>query len=551
MESEKQVIIPLTNQQKRGNPVRKKLPMIISLVIFLLVILALIIISVLSLNISTIYNGVLVRNENVGGYTKEKLAVHIQNIYAKAFDNVFITISGPQFERTVMVSEMGINIDIGAMTEKAYSIGREGNFIERLAKISKLRRSPVSIELILNCETENFNDFLDDIRQNTYREIIPSNIVITDNQVILCTGLPGLEIDEEQLISDIINAVKRLESSDITLLLIERTPPPLDVEATLDILNKPPVNAEFVRTSRTTYEIRPHQMGLSLDRAKLMEVVSYVENREKNEYEEIILPVDFIVPDITEGSLKSRLFSDTLASYTTYFTTNSENNYNRGINIGLAAESIDGTLLLPGEEFSFNKVVGPRTAQKGYKTAHIYVAGQIQDGTGGGVCQVSTTLYNAVLRANLEVLERHNHMFTVGYVPLGHDAAVSYGYADLVFTNTTTYPLRITAEVSSGNALTFKIKSTNDYPGLKVKLATKTISTTPIKVVYIDDNTLPRGIETIVEKGMEGYVVDTYIRVYNGDILIKEEKLHRSAYQMYPRKIRRGNSPVAEIIEEP
>ncbi|NLB79028.1 MAG: hypothetical protein GX796_09355, partial [Clostridiaceae bacterium] len=82
---------------------------------------------------STIYNGVLVRNENVGGYTKEKLAVHIQNIYAKAFDNVFITISGPQFERTVMVSEMGINIDIGAMTEKAYSIGREGNFIERLA----------------------------------------------------------------------------------------------------------------------------------------------------------------------------------------------------------------------------------------------------------------------------------------------------------------------------------------------------------------------------------------------------------------------------------
>ena len=105
--------------------------------------------------------------------------------------------------------------------------------------------------------------------------------------------------------------------------------------------------------------------------------------------------------------------------------------------------------------------------------------------------------------------------------------------------------------MSSGNALTFKIKSTNDYPGLKVKLATKTISTTPIKVIYIDDNTLPRGIETIVEKGMEGYVVDTFIRVYNGDILIKEEKLHRSAYQMYPRKIRRGNSPVAEIIEEP
>ena len=549
MESNQLVEVSSTNQEEKARYGRKKLSMLFLSFLFILIIFVFGIFLSILLNSSTIYNGVLIQNENVGGYTKEKLSGHLQNLYAKAFDNIFISISGPQFERTVMVSEIGINIDIEAMIEKAYSIGREGNITERLAKIAKLRRSPVSIELILNCETENFNDFLDDIRQNTYREIIPSNIVVTDDQVILCTGLPGLEVDEEQLKTDIINAVKKLESSNITLRLIERTPPPLDVEATLDILNKPPVDAEFVRTSRTTYEIKPHQMGLSMDRAKLMEVVSYVENRNNNEYEEIILPVEFIVPDITEGVLRSKLFSDTLASYTTYFTTNSENNYNRAINIGLAAESIDGTLLLPGEEFSFNKVVGPRTSKKGYKTAHIYVAGQIQDGTGGGVCQVSTTLYNVVLRANLEVLERHNHMFTVGYVPLGHDAAVSYGYADLVFTNTTNYPLRITAEVSSGNALTFKIKSTNDYPGLKVKLATKTISTTSIKVIYVDDNSLPRGTEKVVENGMEGYVVDTYIRVYNGDILIKEEKLHRSAYQMYPRKILRGISPVAEIIE--
>ena len=290
-------------------------------------------------------------------------------------------------------------------------------------------------------------------------------------------------------------------------------------------------------------------MGLKLDRAKLMEVISYIENREKNEYEEIMLPVEFITPEITKETLEYQLFRDTLASYTTYFNTNTENNYNRSINIRLAAESIDGTLLLPGEEFSFNKVVGPRTAQRGYKTAHIFVAGQIQDGTGGGVCQVSTTLYNAVLRANLEVRERHNHMFTVGYVPLGHDAAVSYGYADLVFTNTTAHPLQIFAKVSQDNSLTFTIKSTNDYPGLKVKLATKTISTTPVKVIYIDDSTLPTGTEKTIENGMEGYVVDTYIRVYNNDILVREEKLHRSVYQMYPRKVLRGNSPVSEIIE--
>jgi len=535
--------------QEKNCLIKNKSPLFYLSVLLILVLFAVIIFLSLLLNTSKVYNGVMIQNENVGGFTKEKLSEHLQSLYSKAFDNISITFSAPQFEKTIMVSQLGIKIDIGAMTEKAFSIGREGNIIERLAKISKLKRNPETVDLILDCSSEKYNEFMDDIRKNTYREIVPPNIFIMDNQVTLCTGIPGLEVDEEKLQTDIINAIKRFESSTVTLPLIKREPPPLDVETTLEMLNKPPVNAEFIRTSRTTYEITPHQMGLKLDRAKLMEVVSYLENRENDEFEEIQLPVEFIAPEITEEDLRSRLFRDTLSSYTTYFSTNSVNNYNRSINIRLAAESIDGTLLLPGEEFSFNKIVGPRTAERGYKTAHVFVAGQIRDGTGGGVCQVSTTLYNAVLRANLKVTERHNHMFTVGYVPLGHDAAVSYGYADLVFTNTTAYPLQIIAKVSSNNALTFTIKSTNDYPGLKVKLATKTISTTPVKVIYIDDNTLPRGTETVLEKGMDGYVVDTYIRVYNGDTLIKEEKLHRSVYQLYPRKILRGIAPTAEIIE--
>jgi len=518
-------------------------------VLSILVLFAAVIFLSLLLNSSKVYNGVMIQNKNVGGFSKEKLSEYLQNYYSKAFDNIFITFSAPQFEKIVMVSQLGIKIDIGAMVEKAFSIGRDGNVIERLAKIARLRRNPETVDLILDFSSDKYNEFLDDIRENTFREITPPNIFITDNQVTLCTGIPGQEVDEEKLQTDIANAIKRFESSSVTLPLLKREPPPVDVETTLEMLNKPPVNAEFVRTSRTTYEIKPHQMGLKLERAKLMQIISYIENRESDEYEEIKLPVEFIAPEVTEEELKSRLFRDTLSTYTTYFSTNNVNNYNRSINIRLAAESIDGTLLLPGEEFSFNKVVGPRTAEMGYKTAHVFVAGQIQDGTGGGVCQVSTTLYNAVLRANLKVTERHNHMFTVGYVPLGHDAAVSYGYADLVFTNTTAYPLQINAKVTSNNALTVTIKSINDYPELKVKLATKTISTTPIKVIYINDNTLPKGTEKVLEKGMEGYVVDTYIRIYNGNTLIKEEKLHRSVYQMYPRKILRGCAPTAEIIE--
>lgn len=380
-------------------------------------------------------------------------------------------------------------------------------------------------------------------------EIIPSNIIIDQESVTLCTGIPGQEADMEHLKTEIIKSVQTLKSARIVIPIIERQPPAIDVETTLQMLNKEPVNAEFVKTSRTTYEIKPHEAGRRIEREKLLEIIDYAENRENTEYEEIPIPVEILPPSLTEADLRAQLFRDTLSTYTTHFNTDNENNYNRSINIGLAAERINGTLLLPGEEFSFNKIVGPRTPEKGYKIAHVFIEGQIRDGTGGGICQVSTTLYNAVLRANLKVTERHNHMFTVGYVPLGHDAAVSYGYADLVFKNTTAHPMRIIAKVTADNYLNFKILSTNDYPNLKVRLATKTISSTPLTIQYIDDLSLPQGTYIVEENGMDGYVVDTYISVLNGESLIKEEKIHRSYYQMLPRKIRRGMAPVYEITE--
>ncbi len=527
---------------------KKHILIFVSAFSILFVLLALAYLTIL-LNSNTIYKGVQIRGTSVDGFTKEELSAYLEDELASLFVDFYVNLDDPQAARTIKVSDMGLKIDIEAMVQSAYSLGRKGNLLDRLVNIAKIRSSPVSIDYVIDTETEDFNNLLDEICDDVYREIIPTNIVIMEDEVILCTGIPGQQADRNLLKEVIISRITTFDPSPLTIPIIKIPPPPLDIETALSTLNREPINAEFVKTTRTTYEIKPHQMGLKLDRGKLMEIISYIESRENKEYEEIIMPVEFIAPEITEGELKAQLFRDTLSSYTTHFNTNNQNNYNRSINIGLAAESIDGTLLLPGEVFSFNEVVGPRTANKGYRTAHIYVAGKITDGTGGGVCQVSTTLYNAVLRANLEVTERHNHMFTVGYVPLGHDAAVSYGYADLVFKNTTPYPLRINATVSSDNYLTFRISSTNDYPDQKVKLATKTISTTPISVQYIDDNTLPQGTFIVDENGLEGYIVDTYIRIYSGEVLIKEEKLHRSVYQMYPRKIKRGTALAFEIIE--
>lgn len=500
------------------------------------------------LNSNTVLHGVRVDGKNVGGLTKEELAKYLTDHYQQAFTDAVLTIRSPSFTRNIAASELGIKIDIEDMVRRAYETGRTGNLLQQLCKRVSLIFKPESIDLSIDTGSEEFAGFLDNVCKDVYKEVVPPNLIIFDDKAILCTGVSGQEADRERLMEDIIQAVKAMKPAQIDIVVKEKLPPSLDFETTYNTLNREPVNAQFIKTSRTTYEIKSHEMGRKIDSDKLKEILNYVEHRDTQEYEEIVLPVEFIEPEITDEELKAQLFRDTIGSYTTYFRTDTQNNINRGHNIELAAKSIDGTILLPGEEFSFNKIVGPRTPQNGYRIAHVFVEGQIRDGTGGGVCQVSTTLYNAVLRSNLEILERHNHMFTVGYVPLGLDAAVSYGYADLVFKNTTGYPLIIYANVSN-NTLSIRIRSTNDYPGLKVKLATKTISSTPRTVQFIDDPSLPLGTTMISENGMDGYIVDTYIKVYNGDVLIREEKLHRSVYQMLPRKVIRGVGPVSEIIE--
>lgn len=533
---------------KKNFPGKQKPALILISVFLLLLCIVFLFYLRLILNTSAVMNGVLVDGRSVGGYTREELSRYLEEHYAGVLDGISLKFTSPHFERNVSLTELGIRADFGAMVQKAYELGRTGNVLERLFKILQLQIKPEQVNLILDFDSEAFYSFLDDICRSVYQEVIPYNIVIMEERVILCTGISGTEADREKLRNDIMKAAYALRPAGIQVPLIKKQPPAFDLETAYNTLNKSPVNAEFIKTSGKTYEIKPHEMGRRISMDALTEIADYVENRENQDYEEIILPVELIPPEVTDEELEAQLFRDTLSSYTTHFTTGTQNNHNRGINIGLAAKSIDGTILLPGEEFSFNKTVGSRTTEKGYKIAHVFVEGQIMDGTGGGVCQVSTTLYNAVLRANLDVLERHNHMFTVGYVPLGMDAAVSYGYADLVFKNTTGYPLLIAADVY-GNSLTFRICSVNDYPNLKVKVASEIIKKIPHTVRYIDDPSMPQGTAEVTDNGSDGYIVDTYTKIFNGDSLIRETKLHRSIYQMLPRKIKRGTYPVSEMVE--
>ena len=199
------------------------------------------------------------------------------------------------------------------------------------------------------------------------------------------------------------------------------------------------------------------------------------------------------------------------------------------------------------EVFSYNKVVGKRTVEEGYKDAKIYVDGGVQDGLAGGICQISSTLYNAVLLANLEVVERRNHTFTTSYLPAGKDATVVYGAIDFQFKNSRQYPIKLEASVKNGIA-EFKIHGMEEEKEYEVRILPVRTASIPYSTTYEEDPTLMPGQEKVVQAGHAGYKVTTYKEVrYNGQIVSKDVISSDTYSPMRTiKKVAPGMIPVAQ-----
>ena len=486
-----------------------------------------------------VYNGITIDGKDVGGMSPVELGGYLKERYGTYLKDINITFFTNDYEKSVSLTDLGISVDTESMGKKALGTGREGFFISRLFEISRLKKHPVYLPMELIVNEAQLGLVTEDVNLYFKTDVTVPNVIISGDTAVLCTGVSGWEVDKEQLRIKIMESLKSLKTCYIHIPVKEVFPPKIDIDAVCSAIVQEPADAEIVNEKGAAI-IKPQTNGRSIEKNALADIVNHVEERELKDYQEIKLPVTVTEPKIKTADLEALLYRDVLSKVSTSFTTTSPNNKNRGINIRLAAQSINGTVLFPGDEFSFNGVVGPRTSDKGYVIAHVFAEGQVKDGYGGGICQVSTTLYDAALFSNFNISERHNHIFAVGYVPLGLDAAVSYGYSDLKFTNTTDYPIRINAEVSDNNILTFSISGTNLYSNVEVKALSKTIKITRATIEYIDDPTLPVGTEITENDGIDGAVVDTYVQIYSGNDLIKDYKLHTSTYTMLPKKVRRG-----------
>jgi len=228
------------------------------------------------------------------------------------------------------------------------------------------------------------------------------------------------------------------------------------------------------------------------------------------------IPVKKYRADITKEDLAALEIREKVAEYSTKFNKAQKG---RTKNIQLAAEQINGLILLPGDVFSFNQVVGERTRDKGYQEAPVFINNQTVSDIGGGVCQVSSTLYNLALLMNLEIIERTNHSLPVSYVPLGRDATVNYGTIDLKFKNNTNSNLLLVTEVVD-DTITAKFFG-KEKPAFTINLISETVRTIPPPVTIKEDKNLLKG-EVKIQPGSPGYVVKLWKTYISGE---KEEKI--------------------------
>lgn len=283
--------------------------------------------------------------------------------------------------------------------------------------------------------------------------------------------------------------------------------------------------------------IKEHEMGYRVNDSKLAEAV---ETALKNEnFDTVKVKVDVIAPEMTTSALGN--FEQVLASY----QTNLGSNKNRHRNIELGAEKINGVRLETAEVFSFNEVVGKVSVEDGYQPAPVIQNGKLVQGVGGGICQVSSTLYQAALNSGMEIVERRNHSLPVGYVPLGLDATIAYGIQDFRFENPYPFPVLIGAWIDDEELHTILLGDINhEKEVIRIETRNQQIINPPVTIV--EDPLLEEEVEIVQQQGQKGYRVSVYRIIGDRENEMKEELISRDYYRPVQRIIRRGTGEELE-----
>ena len=504
------------------------------LVIFLLIIS--VIFSLININNENILNNVSIMGIDVSNMSQEKAKEAVSEVVnAKLTEEMVL--KKDDYETSLNANQISAQFDVETAVSEAFNIGRDGNIITNNYGILSTWLFGRDIECNFNYNEEALDKKIDDVQAKLPGAVVQSSYYIEDEDLIIVKGKSGLAIKKDELETNILNKIKDVNKKyDITTIPTEeKEPDEINLEQIKNEIYKEPQDA-YVSTNPTT--VHTHVNGV--DFAVSMEEAQKIISEDKDEY---VIPLKITVPDKTLSDLGEEAFPDELGTYTTRYDPT---NKNRSNNLEISAKKINGTIIMPGETFSYNQTVGERTIAEGYKEAGAYAGGRVVQDVGGGICQTSSTLYNAVLLANLEIVDRSNHQFLTSYVPAGRDATVAWGSIDFQFKNTREYPIKIEASVKNG-VCTMSIYGIKEETEYEVVIQPVVLSYIPYTTKYEDDPTLEEGKEVVEQSGYTGCTSETYrIIKLNGEVVSKT-LLSKDTYDPMTRIIRRGTKKVQNV----
>lgn len=504
-------------------------PIIISLILIIALTFFSTIFALININNDKIISGISISGIDVSGLTKEEANAKIMEIYQEKKQKE-IEIKYEDYETTLNLELMEVNYDVEKAVEEAVSVGKSSNIFVNNYDIlfTLLQKKNINVNMAINEDVAK--QTIQDIGINLPGGLIESSYAVEEDELIITKGKAGIVINTEALLNEVKENLNDINIKEdyIEIPLEHKEPQTIDIDKIHEEIYTEAKDAYYTKEPFTIY---PEVEGIDFDVDAARELL-------KQEKEEYVIKLKITKPKVTIDKIGSEAFPDQLATFTTRYDVS---DVNRTTNLVIACQKINGKVVLAGDTFSYNKALGPRTAAAGYRNGKIYAGGEVVDGIGGGICQISSTLYNTVLMSNLEIVERRNHQFVTSYLPAGRDATVVYGLTDFKFKNTRKYPVRIVASARNGIATVsmYGIKEENEYT---FSFNTKTVASIPFTTKYEEDESLQAGTEKVKQKGANGLKTETYItKMLNGKA-VSTTLLSRDTYDAMARIIIKGTN---------
>ena len=485
-----------TKRIKQKNS-KKLMPIIIVGILIILLLIFSTIFSFMNLNNDKIVSGVKIENIDVAGLSKDEAKSKIESIYNEKKQKD-INLKYQDFETTINPELIETNYNTDKAIEEAINIGKDGNIFSNNYNILFAMMGKKNIEVEMTINEEEAKNKIEEIGSNIPGIVVEPGYSIEGNKLIITNGKEGIKIDTENLIKKLKLNLKDINNKEqnIEIPVINKEPEEINIEKIYEEVHKEVKDAYYTKEPFTIY---PEVEGVDFN----LEEAKTILQEEKEQYE---IELTITKPKVTIAQIGSEAFPDLLGTYSTKYDGG---NTDRTTNLRIACRKINDKVVLPGETFSYNKTLGERTPAAGYKNAKVYENGEVVDGIGGGICQISSTLYNSVLKANMDIVERRNHQFVTSYTPAGRDATVVYGLTDFKFKNNRDYPIKVVAYVGPGS-ITCEIKGAKKETEYEVKLESK-----------------------VIEKDENKYKVETYKLLYLNGKLVSRTWLSKDTYKYH------------------